>query len=94
MTLVASILAPAVTGIALAMEPPQAPWSTPADLDATPVPVAAHESFAAAARGGDLSFSPAHDEPSFDEVTLSDVLRWALAFAGLAAIGAVRNPRL
>ncbi len=108
MTLAASIFAPAVASIAIALEPPQAPWPVTVDLDGPPVPAAAQQSFAATARldglpflpragdlraGGAPRSAPGHAESKLDEVALSDVLRWLMSFAGLAAIGALRNPR-
>lgn len=103
MSLIASTFAPAVASIAFALEPPQAPWPASVGPESLPAPAAAHPSFAATARvdglsllpkAGDSALSlPARAASPLDDSALSDALRWLLSFAGLAAIGALRNPR-
>lgn len=93
MTLIASMLGPALTSIALATEPPPAPWSMAVDLGSLPAASAAQESCAVTALGDDLADSATRQGLPSDEFAPSDALRWVLAFAGLAAIATVRKSR-
>jgi hypothetical protein len=110
MVIAASIFAPALTGIALALVPAQSPSAAPVDFDPlSAAAAAAPGSFAGVVHAGAGSMLPSESglpvgmvalpaaapvgESGHEGNALAEALRWAVAFAGIAAVGALARPR-